>query len=144
MSPVADPVRYANAVRVDRELVAVLESNRHRSPEVVAECVETTERTRRLEFRTRIWPPPMKRSRDSSAWYAAQIEAAKTKADRAEAILALPPITDLAHNDWRKREAASDRSLDRERDRARAQADLVAARNRLAWLEARALGRSRA
>ena len=77
MTPVADPVRYADALRIDRELVAVLESNRNRSPEVVRECEETTAITRRREFRTRIWPRPTVQRGDTSAWYAEQIRHAQ-------------------------------------------------------------------
>lgn len=138
MTPVADPVRYADAVRTDRELVAVLDSNRHRAAHVVAECEETTAVTRRYEFRTRIWPRPLAERCDPSAWYAQQLRHTTARIARDEATLALPPLNDLAHNDWRKREAAQNRSLDRERDRQRAAADLPVARAHLAWLEARA------
>lgn len=138
MTPIADPERYADAVMTDRELVAVLESNRHRSPSVVAECEETTSTTRRYEFRARIRPHTPAARRDKAAWYAEQIATTKARITRAETTAALPPLDDLAHTNWKQREAAVTKSLDRERARAHAQAELAAARSRLAWLEARA------
>lgn len=138
MTPIADPKRYADAITTDRELVAVLESNRHRSPAVVAECEETTAVTRKQEFRSRISPATPPGRGDTAAWYAEQIAAAKARITRAETTAALPPLTDLAHTNWRRREAAVNRSMDRERARAHAHTELAAARSRLAWLEARA------
>lgn len=138
MTPIADPERYADAVMTDRELVAVLESNRHRAPGVVAECEETTAVTRRYEFRARTRPHVPTARAGKAVWYAGQIAHAKDRLARAEATAALPPLDDLAHNNWRRRAAASNRSLDRERARAQAQTEITAARTRIAWLEARA------
>ena len=131
---------YARAVVQDREIAEVIAVNEAHG------CLNGADRDAFRRDRQRAWrdavsPAPAVTARDTSDWYVAQITATERRIVRAEEAIARPIPGEepdgLAHNNWRRREAATRAYLDGLRARANAERDLSAARTRLAWLEER-------
>lgn len=132
---------YARAVMQDREIAEVIAVNE------AHDCLDDFDRENFRRDRARAWrditarPAPKPAPKDTSAWYAAQIAATERRIVRAEEAIARPipgeDPDDLAHNNWRRREAATRTYLNGLRTRANAERDLSAARARLAWLTER-------
>lgn len=132
---------YAHAVAQDRDIAAITARN------IATGRLDDRDIRGFIEDRQRAWRDCIqaaartRRTRDVSDWYAQQIAATERRIARAEATIAAPIPGDepggLAHNNWRRRQAAGDRYLDALNARAAAERDLPAARARLAWLAER-------
>lgn len=132
---------YSRAVMQDREIAEVITVNESHG------CLDDFDRENFRRDRARAWrdvtarPASKPAPKGTSAWYAAQIAATERRIVRAEEAIARPIPGEepdgLAHNNWRRREAATRAYLDGLRARANAERGLSTARARLAWLTER-------